>query len=250
MNNEMMSVEMMSVVKPGSKDATCECPIVVVPPLESGDRLSRAEFERRYQAHPEIKKAELVEGVVYVALPVRYRQHGQPHAYMLTWLGIYVAATPGCDVSDNTTLLLTNDSEVQPDAVLCLEATHGGASRVMDDDYLYGPPELVVEIAASSAAYDLHDKRQMYAQHGVPEYLVIQMYERRVDWFALQAGVYVPLGVDAQGIVRSGVFPGLWLQPAALWSGDLTALLAVGQQGIASDEHAAFVAGLQGTGTA
>lgn len=35
-------------------------------PLENGDRLSRFEFEHRYQAMPELKKAELVEGVVYI----------------------------------------------------------------------------------------------------------------------------------------------------------------------------------------
>ena len=241
-----MNIEMVQAVKPGGTDAGSAHPVLEVPPLQSGDRLSRTEFERRYRAYPEIKKAELVAGVVYVASPVRYRQHGRPHASILTWLGMYVAATPGCDFSDNATLLLANDNEVQPDALLRLAPAHGGASRVTDDDYLYGPPELVIEVAASSAAYDLHDKRQMYAQNGVPEYLVIQMYEQRVDWFTLQAGAYVPLDADAQGIVRSRVFPGLWLQPAALWSGDLAGLLAVGQQGIAADEHVAFVAQLQG----
>ncbi len=245
-----MNREKAQVVSSGAKDAACRYPIGAVPPLESGDRLSRAEFERRYQAHPEFKKAELVEGVVYVASPVRFEQHARPHYMVIAWLAIYQAATPGTVGADNATVRLDNDNEVQPDALLRLAPACGGVSRVTDDDYLYGPPELVIEIAASSAAYDLHDKRQMYAQHGVPEYLVIQMYERRVDWFTLQMGAYVPLDADAQGVVRSHVFPGLWLQPAALWSGDLAGLLAVGQQGIASDEHTAFVAKLQGTGTA
>src|SRR5687767_3807380 len=62
------------------------------PPLNSGDHLSRAEFERRYQAHPEIKKAELIEGVVYLPSPVRHDQHGHPHFNIITWLGLYCAS--------------------------------------------------------------------------------------------------------------------------------------------------------------
>ncbi len=211
------------------------------PPLQSGDRLSRAEFERRYQAHPEIKIAELIEGVVYMPSPVRHTQHSQPHARIVTWLGVYVAATPGTDTGDNATVRLDFENEPQPDALLRLGPTVGGQSSITDDDYLEGPPELVVEIAASSASYDMHDKRRVYARNGVPEYLVVQMYEKRVDWFVLREGVYETLEPDEDGIIRSEVFSGLWLQPAALWPGDLATMLAVLQEGLASAEHAAFV---------
>src|SRR5262249_31752394 len=95
-----------------------------VPPLNSGDRLSRAEFERRYHAHPEIKRAELVEGVVYVASPVRYSQHGEPHSDIITWLGTYRAATPGVRGGDNTTMRLDFENEIQPDGLLRLEPAH------------------------------------------------------------------------------------------------------------------------------
>jgi len=212
------------------------------PPLNPGDRLSRIEFERRYEAHPEIKKAELIEGVVYMPSPVHLQQHGQPHSNIVTWLGVYCAATPGTMTADNTTVRLDFENEVQPDALLRLEAAQGGRSRITDDDYLDGPPELIVEIAASSAAYDLHVKRRVYQRSGVPEYLAVQMYEQRVDWFALREGVYQPLLPDAAGVLRSEVFPGLWLQPAALFLGDLARMLAVLQEGLASPEHAAFVA--------
>jgi Uma2 family endonuclease len=216
-----------------------------VPPLQSGDHLSRAEFERRYQAHPDIKKAELIEGVVYVASPVRYTQHGHPHFNVNTWLGVYCAATPGVFGGDNATTRLDLENEPQPDVLLRLDPAFGGKTQVTPDGYLEGPPELIVEIAASSVAYDLHEKRRAYARNGVQEYLAIQVYERRVDWFALHEGVYQPLAADERGILRSEVFPGLWLQPAALWPGDLAALLATLQQGLAAPEHTAFKARLQ-----
>jgi Uma2 family endonuclease len=212
----------------------------------TGDRLSRAEFERRYHAHPHIKKAELVEGVVYVVSPVRFKQHGFPHASVITWLGVYLASTPGVLFGDNATVRLDFENEVQPHALLRLEPAQGGQSRVTEDDYLEGPPELIVEIAASSAAYDLHDKRRVYARNGVQEYLAVQMYEQRVDWFVLREGVYETLTPDDEGVLRSQVFPGLWLQGAAFWSGDLAAMLEVLREGLASPEHAAFAARLCG----
>ncbi len=211
-----------------------------IPPLHSGDRLSRAEFERRYAADPDVKQAELIEGVVYVASPVRFAQHGRPHSDIITWLGVYRAATPGITGADNATVRLDFENEVQPDALLRLQPQHGGRSRVTEDDYIEGPPELLVEVAASSAAYDLHDKRRAYARNGVQEYLVVQIYEQRVDWFVLREGVYVPLAANKEGILCSEAFPGLWFDPAAFWRGDLRALLATIQRGTATQEHAAF----------
>jgi Uma2 family endonuclease len=216
------------------------------PPLESGDRLTRAEFVRRYHQHPEIKKAELIDGVVHVASPVRYTQHSQPHGLLVMWLGVYSAGTPGVQFGDNATILLDNENEHQPDALLRLEPEHGGQSYVTEDDYIDGPPDLAVEVAASSAAYDLHDKRRAYARNGVREYLAAQVYERRVDWWQLVEGVYEPLPADEQGVIRSALFPGLWLDTEALWQGDAAALLETLQRGLASEEHAAFVQHLKG----
>lgn len=223
---------------------------VELPPLNSGDRLSRAEFERRYQAHSEIKKAELIEGVVYVPSPVRAEHHADPHFNMITWLGVYCSATPGLIGSDNATVRLDLENEPQPDILLRLEPELGGRVQVTEDDYLEGPPELIVEVAASSASYDLHDKRRAYARNGVREYLVIQTYEKRVDWFVLRESGYESLEADEKGILRSEIFPGLWIQPAALWSGDLATMVAVLQEGLASPEHAAFVEQLRAKGQA
>ncbi len=210
-------------------------------PLESGDHLSRAEFERRHEAHPEIKKAELIEGVVYVATPVRARSHARPHTRVMLWLATYEAATPGVMVLDNATVRLDYENEVQPDALMRLEPVQGGRSQISPDDYVEGPPELIVEIAHSSASYDLHSKLRVYQRSGVLEYLVVLMYEPHVDWFVLREGVYEPLRPDEASVLRSEAFPGLWLQPAALLSGDLSALLDVLRQGLASPEHSTFV---------
>jgi len=211
------------------------------PPLESGDRLSRAEFERRYCAHPEIKKAELIEGVVYVASPVRIEQHSEPHANIIFWLGYYRATTPGLRMADNGTLRLDADNEPQPDVCLWIDEQSGGQTRINQADYLEGTPEFIVEVAASSATYDLHDKLNAYRRNGVKEYLVLLPYEQKVIWYIWQEGEYHQLAPDEQGILRSQVFPGLYFQPTLFWSGDLAGLLALLQQGINSPEHAAFV---------
>ncbi|UZQ55589.1 Uma2 family endonuclease [Trichothermofontia sichuanensis B231] len=216
---------------------------IVVPPLESGDRLTRAEFERRYQATPEKFKAELIEGVVYVASPVKVF-HGTPHAALVGWLTVYWAATPGVSVADNSTLRLDMDNEPQPDALLRFET--GGTSRISEDGYIEGAPELVAEIATSSAAIDLGAKKTVYRRNGVQEYLVWQTFENRFSWFRLQAEAFVLVEPDAEGIIRSTVFPGLWLAVDALLAGRMMAVLNVLQAGIADPAHQGFVQALAG----
>jgi Uma2 family endonuclease len=208
-------------------------------PLESGDRLTRDEFERRYAAMPDVKKAELVEGVVYLASPVRVGQHGRPHSALNTWLGTYWALTPGTMVCDNTTVRLDADNEPQPDILLRID--QGGTSRITPDDYIEGPPELIVEIAASSASYDLYDKKHAYRRNGVQEYIVWQANPPSILWFALQAGEYVALTPDASGTIRSQVFPGLWLNVDALLAGNLAQVLETLKEGMEGRSHQAFV---------
>jgi Uma2 family endonuclease len=212
-----------------------------VPALENGDRLTRAEFERRYDAMPHLKKAELIEGVVYVPSPVRHRQHGSPHAHLVGWLFQYAANTPGVEVGDNSSVRLDLDNEPQPDTLLFIDPVCGGQVRISADGIIEGAPELVAEVASSSVSYDLHVKLQVYRRNGVREYLVWRVLEREIDWFVLRAGQYERMPMDAQGLLRSEVFPGLWLDPIALVRGDLATLLAIVQQGLASPEHTAFV---------
>lgn len=209
-----------------------------VPPLENGDRLSRFEFERRYQAMPHLKKAELVEGVVYMASPLRIRSHGEPHGDLIGWLWTYKTATPGIVLGDNPTVRLDPDNEPQPDAVLFIP---GRQATISQDDYIEGAPELVLEVAASSVAIDLHDKKRAYRRSGVQEYIVWRTLDSQVDWFVLKADEYVCQLPDEQGIIRSEVFPGLWLAVSALLSGEMMTVLSVLQQGLNSPGHQAFV---------
>mgnify|MGYP001614264205 CR=1 FL=1 len=201
-------------------------------PLETGDHLTRAEFERRYNAMPEVKKAELIEGVVYMSSPVRYKAHGKPHSEIHGWLFNYVVAKPGVEVADNATLRLDQDNDPQPDLILRLDEAKGGLSRVTEDDYLEGSPELIVEVASSSASYDLREKLNVYRRNGVQEYIVWRVYDEEIDWFSLQNEQYVPLQPDESGIIESRVFPGLRLNVAAMLSGDLAKVLADLQDGI------------------
>lgn len=218
---------------------------VVIPPLEPGDRLTRAEFERRYEAMQHCTKAELIEGIVYMPSPVRLQRHGQPQAHLVGWLVFYTGGTPGVIAGDNSTVRLDLDNEPQPDALLLIEPACGGQARVSADDYVETAPELVAEVAASSASVDLHAKRQVYRRSGVREYIVWRVLDGALDWFILRHETYTPLEPDAQGVMRSEVFPGLWLHTAALLRGDMASVFATLQQGLASPEHAAFVAHLQ-----
>ena len=214
------------------------------PPLNNGDRLTRAEFERIYAAHPEIKKAELIEGVVYMPSPARYREHGKPHFDAIVWIGTYFAATPGVEGGDNATLRLDFENEPQPDALLRLPQEYGGSSQVGEDGFLEGVPELIVEVSASSASYDLNQKKRVYARNGIPEYIVYLAYEQRIIWFILRDGVYEAQQPDANGVLKSERFPGLWLLPEALLSGEIAQVLETLQQGLASQEHKTFSAEL------
>ena len=220
--------------------------VVAPPPLESGDRLTRHEFERRYDAMPHVKKAELIEGVVYMPTPV-HLSHGKSHSWVIGWLMVYRAATPGVEIGDNATVRLDQDNEPQPDALLRLDEALGGQSRISPDDYIAGAPELIAEVAATSASYDLHDKLNVYRRNEVQEYIVWRTYDQELDWFHLHEGRYVSLEPDDAGVIRSVVFPGLWLHVSALLAGDLAQVLAELQKGLASDEHRAFVEQLSKT---
>ncbi|MEO8082771.1 MAG: Uma2 family endonuclease [Ardenticatenales bacterium] len=220
-----------------------------LPPLCNGDRLTQPEFHRRYLATPKAFHAELIEGMVFVmASPISLTKHAGPQGFLIGWLSFYAANTVGTKALGPITLIIDNENEVEPDAMLRVDHERGGSSRPTDDDFLSGVPELVVEVAASSAAYDLNIKKHLYARIGVPEYIVATAHERGVHWFVLRDGEYVELAPDDDGVYRSPTWPGLWLPADALWAHDLAAAIATTQAGIATDAHAAFVARLGGTG--
>lgn len=211
------------------------------PPLENGDRLTQTEFERRYIAATHINKAELIEGIVYVASPARYNQHGKPHSRVITWLGVYQAMTPGINLGVEPTVRLDLDNEPQPDAVLFIEPQAGGQTLLSSDDYIEGAPELLVEIAASSVAIDTGSKKQVYRRNGVLEYVIWESYENQIKWFYLVDGEYRSLSPDEDGIIRSRVFPGLWLAVEPLLNYQMMRVLEVLQTGLDSQEHREFI---------
>lgn len=231
--------------------------LAAFPLLRDGDRMNTTEFMRRYEATPEGFRAELINGVVYVNRwveigpngkeqimpPISSGGHGTPQIRLGFWAEYYSLLTPGVEASAPTTLNLTEaDSAPEPDALLRLLPEVGGTTVLGEDDYLEGVPELIVEIANTTAARDLGEKLEMYQRNRVPEYLVWRTAQRVVDWFRLsRRGEYVSLTPDADGVLKSRVFPGLWLDPVALTTGDRTRVFTVLQQGVASPEHAAFV---------
>jgi Uma2 family endonuclease len=219
----------------------------VLPPLVSGDHLSRPEFERRYQLMRGSIKAELIEGKVHMSPPVAFESHGSPHLDLVTWLGVYRASTPGVRAGDNVSLRLSLSDMPQPDACLFVDADHGGLARISDDDFIEGAPDFVAEIAASTASHDLHEKLSLYQRNGVREYVVWRTYDRAIDYFVLRDKVFVRLAPDDNGRFRSTAFPGLWLDAPSLLSGELSAVLSFLHLGAASQEHAAFVVRLKET---
>jgi Uma2 family endonuclease len=214
-----------------------------VPVLQSGDRLTRDEFERRYDAMPHVKKAELIEGVVYMSSAVRYTQHARPEHVLGMWLGCYELATPGVQAANNSTIRLDNDNVPQPDLLLRLPPAVGGRSRITTDGYLEGAPELVVEVAASSVSYDMHQKLHAYRRHGALEYLVHRVDDGEVDWFWLERGAFVRQEPN-EGMLQSRVLPRRWLHTGALLREDLRQLRAVVERGCETAEHQAFAARL------
>jgi Uma2 family endonuclease len=212
-----------------------------IPSLVNGDRLSQAEFHKRYEMYDEDQKWELVGGIVYMASPLG-RSHYRYDGKIGLVLELYEAATPGLEVMHNGTVILSDESEPQPDLGLRILPEFGGQSRNRND-YVEGAPELVAEIAHSTSALDMHAKRNDYRAAGVLEYLVVCVREQEVHWFHFPSAR--PIRPDRQGISRSRAFPGLWLDPAALLVLDSPRLRDVIEQGVASKAHAAFVKRLE-----
>ncbi len=217
-------------------------PAKLVPPLMAGERLDQPTFHARYQAMPDGTWAELVGGVVYMPSPVRLEHAGYDDV-LSYWVGHYRRFTKGVQSGKNATMILGESSECQPDGHLRIPRELGGQSWV-ESGFVAGPVELVIEISRSSRYYDLNEKKDGYEQAGVLEYVVFELDPDRVHWFSRRGDRFVNLLPGADGIYRSEVFPGLWLDPAAFYAEDLDGLVAVLEQGVATPEHAAFAARL------
>jgi Uma2 family endonuclease len=216
----------------------------LLPPLENGDRLDQKTFHARYEAMPEDCRAELIGGIVYMP-SLQKVPHSKAHQLVSHWLGEYVGSTPGTDVLLNNTQILGPDSEPEPDACLFIDPEYGGRVRVDKDEYLHGPPELIVEVSSATESIDLHRKKDDYEKAGVREYVVLALRMRRVFWFVRRRAKYKEVPLPGDGIFRSREFPGLWLDADAVLRNHRQRVLAALNKGLASPEHAAFVAKLQ-----
>jgi Uma2 family endonuclease len=217
-------------------------PAPLVPTLENGDRMNQPEFHLRYEAYPQGVKIELVGGTVYVASPMRW-PHGELTWKLVTALDVFVEATPGVLGADGVSAILSEESEPQPDLLLRLLPEYGGQARLDEQRYLVGAPEFIAEVAHSTRAMDLNQKRKDYLEAGVQEYLVVCVEEEEFHWFHFPSRR--KLKADREGLWKSRIFPGLWIDQAALFARDSGRLRAAMQRGIASPEHAAFVRTLQ-----
>jgi Uma2 family endonuclease len=173
--------------------------------------------------------------------PTRLRRHGCPHSRVNWWLTSYEAATPGVLSASNASVRMDVDNMPQPDAFLLIDPARGGQTRISDDDCVEGAPELIAEVTASSASYDLYEKKNAYRRNGVREYVVLLTEENRVLWFVLRDGQFADLPADSAGMFRSEIFPGLWLDASALVAGNLAQVQNLLEQGVATPEHAEFV---------
>lgn len=217
---------------------------VLPPRLRDGDRLTREEFLRRWEQMPELKRAELIDGIVYMPSPVS-NIHDDFHFRLSYWLGSYVAATPGCRAGIAGTWLMSPDSAPQPDLALKIDPECGGQSRV-EGAYSAGTPELIVEVSHTTSARDRGARLRLYERSGVREYVTVRPEAQQIVWRELVDGSFREMA-EEDGIFRSQVFQGLWLDAVPLWSGDLAGVAATVQRRIATAEHAAFVERLAST---
>ena len=219
---------------------------VSTPPLIEGDSLTSDEFLRRWEEMPDVRRAELIDGIVYMPSPVSIG-HSNYELFLGNWLGFYALATPGCRPAMEGTWLMGEGQTPQPDVVLLILPEYGGQSKVSGDSltgYYTGAPELIVEVAFSSYSRDFGAKKRLYERMGVREYLIAVPREKKLVSLGLTDNGFQPIAPGADGVFRSACFPGLWLDTAALWTLDLQQMNLFVQQGLATPEHAEFVARL------
>jgi hypothetical protein len=226
----------MSTAVPPRRSVAADAPLV------EGQRLDQPTFHERYEAMPPGTRAELIGGVVSMPRPASF-DHSDSVIPLVVWLDRYAEHTPGVQVLENATVILGWRNEPQPDAGLRVRPEHGGRTR-NEKRYFAGAPKLLAEVSRSSRYIDLGPKFDEYERAGLLEYVVRSVDPDEVLWHVLENGRYVSLEPGADGLIRSRVFPGLWLDPAALLKGDRAAVCTSLDRGLETPEHAAFAAGL------
>lgn len=209
-----------------------------LPLLYDGLRLDRVTFHRLYEASPELKRVQLIEGIVHMPSPMRFVQHANPQTCINGWLFCYVTQTPGVNTGGSATLKIDDENEFEPDGMLFYD---NGQLIIADDGYLEGVPELAVEVTASTFTIDSKEKFRVYEKHGVKEYLLWNTEAGTITWYARHKDKFVPMKSNRAGILKSKIFPGLWLEVAAMREGDMTQVMKTLYEGLASAPHRQYV---------
>ncbi|MFT3878951.1 MAG: Uma2 family endonuclease [Gemmatales bacterium] len=209
-----------------------------LPLLYDGQRLDRETFHRLYEASPELKRVQLIEGIVHMPSPMRFVQHANPQTCINGWLFCYSSQTPGVRNGGSATLKIDTENEFEPDGMLFYDQ---GQLVIADDGYLEGVPELVVEVSASTISVDSKEKFRVYEKQGVKEYLLWNTQADTITWFARNKNKFVAMKPNRAGIIQSKTFPGLWLDVAAMLEGDLTQVMKTLNEGLTSGPHVKYV---------
>lgn len=213
-----------------------------IPPLENGDLLHSCEFLRRYDRMPELKKAELVNGQVFMGHHVLASLHGAPHGMVSMLLGYFSAYTPGTTSYSRPTLVVDEGNVFQPDCVLCIN--NSGRTWANEDDLLCGAPELVFEVSVGSTSLDVLAKKQVCERLGVLDYVVWCTLDARLHWFHREGERFVETKPNTAGLLCSRSLPGLQTPVADLLALNGLKVMTCLEEGLATPAHAEFVRSL------
>ena len=210
------------------------------PLLKEGDRLTQQEFHKRYMQMPEVMKAELIEGVVTMPSPISVEYHTYPQGDLGWWIASYYLKTPHVRGGPNGSIILNENNELQPDLLMHIESAAGGNASLNEEGFLIGAPELVIEVSHTSSSIDMGPKMKAYQSNGVAEYLIWKVKEKEIQWLALKDGNYSQLPIE-RDLLKSEVFPGLWLNVSALFKQELEQVEATLRSGMESEAYLNFV---------
>jgi hypothetical protein len=218
--------------------------MTIAPPLADGQLVSLEEFEQRFDATPDLKHAELLDGVAYLRHDGRAFA-GSCRAALIGWLGVYSASTRFLLPGAHGHVALDDRNELQPDAILAVRPEAGGTVVLDATGVVRSAPDFAADVFTTTNATLLPKRIAAHERGGTLEYLVWYAEHKCVDWLVRERGEFVAMNPDpADGLLKSVAFPGLWLDATALLNGDLDTVLAALQRGLASAEHKAFVSQL------
>lgn len=155
------------------------------------------------------------------------------------WLCQYRRSTPCVESLGRVSIFLDPTTEIETTAAMWLTP---GADDRPRWQRCEGVPELLVEVTATVHNKVFRRRLRVYEQSEIHELLVVTGDPRDTALYARENGRFARVSPADDGSYRSRVFPGLWLDPSALFSDEWNEMAACLDRGMATEEHAAFVA--------